>query len=120
MNIIITWPKTRPLESYVEECAKAHERGQQINFRIPNQPRVIVDLLGQRCYVVYDGFVRGWHHIVEIMWRGEGIVKDPVTGENWPEGWYVVRDPLYFPWLGSPVPMRGFQGIRYAREAPLA
>lgn len=119
MNLIITWPKTRTLESYVEECAKAHELGQSINFRLPNKPRVIVDLLGQRCYVVYDGLVRGWHKITEITWRGEGVVKDR-DGSNWPPGWYVVRDPLYFPWMDAPVPMRGFQGIRYAREGPLA
>lgn len=117
MNIIITWPKTRTLESYVEECAKACELSQEINFRVPARPKEA--RVGDRCYVVYDGFVRGWHEILVVNWRDEGVVRDR-SGSFWPAGWYIVRHPLYHPWLDDPVPMRGFQGVRYAREAPLA
>lgn len=110
MNIIITWPKTRPLRSYVEECAEAERRGLHINFRVPTKPEVT---MGDRCYVVYSGFIHGYHKIVAALERDDVI--DPISGETMRAGIYIVRNALYFPNMGKQHGMRGFQGWRYAK-----
>ncbi len=109
-DLVITWPKTRPLDSYLEECEKAAEAGFVVNYRVANRPDVEI---GDRCYVVYDGAVRGWQVIYGCWWRDD--VTDPTTGRLMKPGYYVVRDPAWNPI--EPIPMKGFQGFRYFREA---
>lgn len=112
MNIVITWPKSRSLESYLIELDKADKAGEFINFRLPTKPKEHEVSL---CYIVHDGAIRGWNDVVSIDYRPEGVVRDPITGDYWPAGFYVVRDPHWHP-LKDPIPMKGFQGFRYYEE----
>lgn len=110
MNVIVTWPKDRELKSYIAELAKARYEGLEINFRVASAPKRLNP--GDRCYMLYDGLIRGWNTVVGVRERSDVI--DPVTGSQMESGIYIVRDPLYYPWLDPPNRMRGFQGFRYA------
>lgn len=111
-DIVVTWPKTLPLEDYVAELRSAERRGDVINFRVAHPPW---DAIGGRCFMVHDGAVRGWNRIVEVLHRDEGEVRDVRSGGHWPAGFYVVREPIWFP-VVPPIPMRGFQGWRWYCE----
>lgn len=113
-DLIITWPKSRPLKSYLEELARAKAGGLVINYRVARPPVVgFGDWCGRphRCYAVHDGAVRGYNEILYVTHREEGDVTDPTTGQSWPAGDYIVRDPEWHP--VEPVPMQGFRGFRY-------
>lgn len=109
-ELAVTWPKSKPLETYLEELRRAGEERLEINFRVPSKPSI----LPVRCYMVHSGHLRGYNLVRRIVHRGEGEVarveSDAFAG-FWPAGWYIVRDPLWHPI--TPVPMRGFQGYRY-------
>lgn len=107
-DLCITWPKSRPLESYVEELAKAEERGEVINFRVPTLPKEQCE----RCYVVHDGMIRGYSLVVGGIRAENYTVRDPITEEWWPEGNYIVRHPKWHE-LEEPIPMKAFMGYRY-------
>lgn len=108
--IVMTWPKSRPLESYLEELRKAEEQGLTIHFRVPSLPEIP---FGARCYMVHDGYVRGW--LVTLGFSDGTGVTDPITGEPWPKGKYIVRNPHWTP-LEYPKRMKGFRGWRYYSE----
>jgi len=113
MNIVITWPKTRALGSYLAELAKAEERGHVAYYRLSSRPDVKE---GDRCYHVHDGKVRGYLSVLgmtEFPLDGHAPI-DNVTGKHFQPGIYVERHPHWF--AINPVPMRGFQGFRYYRE----
>lgn len=105
-DIVVTWPKGRTLESYVTELKKAERAGLVINYRVANLPRE----LPSRCYMVHDGFVRGYTTVIEMGERDD--VRDPLSREFMRPGLYIVRRPRWFP-LAEDIPMRGFQGWRY-------
>lgn len=109
-HLMVTWPKSRTLESYLEQLRLANTRCELVNFRIPTLPSR-VGSAPLRCYMVHDGFIRGYTWVKEINWLEDGEVKDVVTGGYWPEGYYIVRYPAWY----SIVPERqkGFQGYRY-------
>lgn len=111
MHIVITWPKSRSLESYLAELDKAEREGLLINYRLPTR-LLRRDL--ERCYVVHDGAIRGWNEILSVDWKEDGMVKDPTTDAFWPAGCYIVRDPHWNPI--DPVPMKGFRGFRYCER----
>lgn len=114
-DLIITWPKTRPLQSYLDECAKAAREGLLINYRV-RFPPVRLDLAADaRAYVVYDGAIRGWQLLDSVRFRADGEVQG-VAGEQWPEGWYIVRHPEWHPCAETPA--MGFQGWRYHTRPP--
>lgn len=126
-DIILTWPRDRPLQSYLDELVKAENDGLVINFRVAHPPRdaivsgnqVSVSFRGvqrlPKCYMVHDGYVRGYLEVLEVAYKGSGIVHDTQGDPNrYPAGWYIVRHPKWHPI--DPVPMRGFQGFRYASE----
>lgn len=110
-DIVVTWPKRKPLEVYLHELERAVEDKLEINFRVPTPPAE----KPERCYIVHTGHVRGYNLVREITWRGERevarVVSDAFSGW-WPAGWYVVRAPEWHP-IEPIIPMRGFQGFRY-------
>jgi hypothetical protein len=110
--IVVTWPKSRPLDSYVRELNVAERNGLVINFRVASFPKVPY---GARCYHVHDGAVRGWVTTLGFQEYDDLTVTDPVTGGYWPAGKYIVRHPTWYP-LPEPQPMKGFQGWRYYDE----
>lgn len=109
-DLVVTWPKSKPLETYLAELEKAVTDRLQINFRVPSRPAPV-----ERCYMVYDGEVRGWNRVLSVEHRGEREVtrveSDAFAG-FWPAGWYVVRDPAWTA-VTTPMAMKGFQGYRY-------
>lgn len=112
-DLVITWPKTRALDSYLKELEKANERGEVINFKIPTIPK---DTTCERCYIVYDGRIRGYNEIISVEEQENYAVKDPLTGKYWSAGIYIVRNPLWHPLKAGPE-MKGFQGYRYIERS---
>ena len=109
-DIVVTWPKSRTLDSYLEELERAVDLGLEINFRVSSFPKQKVD----RCFVVHDGAVRGWNRILRLEWIADkkvSRVRNDSWAGFWPAGYYIVRDPEWH--SIEPVPMKGFQGWRY-------
>lgn len=116
-DICVTWPKSRPLDSYLAELARAEREGLDINYRvhsIPRWPDAISDhgLLGwaygivrPRCHMIHDGYVRGWCEVLGTCWHRAGDVN------GWPAGNYIVRSPVWHP--VDPITYRGFRGWRW-------
>lgn len=125
-DIIVTWPKTKPLAAYLEQLADAQIAGLQINYRVARLPawsdKVAFWDHGSlcfgsyptpppRCYIVHSGFVRGWSPILYCCQRKLGEV------DGWPSGLYIVRSPEWHPWPMSTQPaMAGFRGTRWFTE----
>lgn len=117
-DIVVTWPKSKPLGSYLADLAIAKARDLFINYRVSRLPvwRQAMDDHGwlgwpygaehPRCYMVHDGAVRGWCEVVGARFRKAG----EVTG--WPAGFYVVRSPEWHD-VALPLRMAGFRGWRY-------
>jgi hypothetical protein len=64
--------------------------------------------------MVHDGYVRGYNEIVATRYsHGNDIsyVKDDAFAGFWPAGYYIVRNPKWYPTL--PAKMKGFQGWRW-------
>lgn len=121
-HLILTWPKSRPLESYLRELKEAERNGAVINFRVAHPPKRAPDQRWGYCYMVYDGYVRGWTQITDVVHRGRGEVRRVASDDRsgfWPPGWYVVREPIWHP-LSKLIPMIGFRGFRYVPGEGLA
>lgn len=110
MNIVVTWPKSRSLGSYLSELAKADRSGRVAYYRVSRRPDVQE---GDRCYHVHTGYVRGYLIVMGIR-EMPGNVIDEVTGQPFKPGIYVERHPAWF--AIPPVAMKGFQGFRYYQE----
>lgn len=109
-QIAITWPKTKPLQTYLDELAGARRRGDVINYHVAGRPR----LQGvTRVYVVYENFIRGWSTLHGVVRRSTNEVRD-ADGGTWPAGWYIVREPDWNPI--EPVPMLSFRGHRFIAQ----
>jgi hypothetical protein len=122
-GIVVTWPKTRPLNSYLREVKRARERGHQCFFRVPRNAAPLV-AYGAPCYHVYDGRIRGSLPFLGVQLVQEGVIEDPITGDYWPAGNYLVRSPE---WTSidfrynedtGPWEMQGFRGWRYFDPQP--
>lgn len=103
---VITIPKTIPWEHYEKELKAVHDWKQVMNFRIPYNPKNVNP--NDRCFVVWNGYVRGW---MAIVWSGHAeSFTCSTTGEVHKGGYYVSRSgPFHYI---DPIPMRGFQGFR--------
>lgn len=106
-DIAITWPRTRELQSYLDELRAAVARGDEINYRVAREPKHTPE----RCYVVHSGRLRGYNRVLRVVRRGEGEVRH-MGGGYWPAGWYIVRSPVWVP-LNPEIPMPSFRGFRY-------
>lgn len=110
MNIVVTWPKSRSLKSYLDAIERAKDREHLAFFKLSGCPRVAKH---ERCYHVHDGFVRGFLPIHSVIRFDEDAPVDDMTGAQFVPGIYVVRFPFWYPSIREK-PMRGFQGFRYA------
>lgn len=123
-DLIVTWPKGRALNSYLLELRKAEADGLQINYRVSQRPKLSSlrwDGRRARCYMIHDGYVRGYNEILAIEYRERGEVsrvRSDAWAGYWPEGWYLVRHPKFV--QVKLAEMKGFQGFRYwPSEIPL-
>lgn len=118
LDVVVTWPKTRPLQSYLDELRRAEELNLLINYRVAREPSWEFGALADRrarCYVVHDGAVRGYNEILCVAEYGErevSRVENDAWAGFWPAGTYLVRNPHWCP-IDPVVPMRGFQGWRW-------
>lgn len=98
MDIVITIPKTEDFDTWLAECeAVANDEHARLNYYVghgylPKQTKP-----GEKCYVVYDGYVRGYHIIDELCWR-DGFACE-TTGRYWQEGNYIIRKGEHCKWL---------------------
>lgn len=110
-DIVVTWPKSRGLGSYLSELARAQREGELAYFRVMARPHVDE---GDRCFHVHDGKVHGWLRVLGVREMGADAPVDTVTDQRFRPGIYIERDPHWRP-LAFPIEMRGFQGFRYWR-----
>lgn len=110
MDILVTTPKGEISTSKKEGEIVEQEGGYWFRvFRF--RPMVEV---GDRIFFVEKGLIKGYGIIFEVCkTKGE---KCGVTGRVW-KGKWVVRY-YKWQWLKSPIPFRGFQGIRYLDRLP--
>ena len=108
IDLLVTWPKTKPLSSYLETLMWAEMGGDTINYRVSRLPTKQAD----RCYVVYDGAIVGWSQVVGYSVRKDNEVWDYDRQSYWVMGNYIVREPKWFP-VEKPVAYKSFQGWRY-------
>ena len=108
MKLIITIPKKIKWGDYEKEIETVKDGSQMMLFRVPFKPKH--DLIGERCYICHDGYIKGWMKVVDVIYS-DGFTCT-TTGNVWPEGWYICRSGE-FHYLSDPIPMKGFRGIRY-------
>lgn len=105
-SLIVTLPSTINWNEYEKELRKVANYKHVLNFKVHNFPRGIHK--GDKCYVVHNGFIKGWMEIV-------GFTEQPftctTTGKKW-EGKFIQRSgPFHY--MKETIPYKGFQGFRY-------
>lgn len=107
MNWLITIPKTVSWKDYQRELQTVADGTSDMNYRTRYIPKGMQ--VGDRCYVVWDGQVRGWMAISGVVERKAPWVCT-TTGAVWPPGCYVQRSGAFHPVEGPAY--QGFRGIR--------
>ena len=79
-------------------------------------PGALVEV-GDRIYFVEDGMIRGYGVVFSVAELRHGMECE-VTGRIWGRSgdWVICYND--WRWLKTPVPMNGFQGIRYLPRLP--
>lgn len=117
-DLIVTTPLTERAAA-AEEAQDCQEAGGGTYFRRLGSQAASVRP-GDRVYYVEAGFVRGYAVVSRTSYYTRAR-RCATTGRQWPAGWYVEMDAASWRWL-TPLPLRGFQGWRYAppewRELP--
>jgi hypothetical protein len=108
VNIVVTWPKDRPLSSYLLELARAEAAGEDAFYRVRSRPDVHPE---DKCYHVHDGWIRGYLVVQDVVEMGDDAPIDQVTGRKFEPGIYVQRHPRWY--AVTQRPMAGFRGYRY-------
>ena len=109
--LCITIPKIVSWETYKQELAKVADGNCVMNYKVPTFPKEVKP--GDRCYMVHNGFIKGWMTIFDIVDRD--AFKCTTTGRNWAGGIYIQRTGKFHP-LNPEVPMKGFMGYCYIDE----
>lgn len=110
--LCITVPKTVSWSDYERELADVADGMMEMNYKLSSMPKRIS--VGDRCYVVHNGMIRGWMTITGIDQREESF-KCQTTGRIWNAGVYIRRSgPFHY--LERPIPMKGFMGYKYIPE----
>lgn len=107
--IVITLPATEQWEMYEKEIESVKDYSQVMNFKVPFFPKGVG--IGDRCYVVHDGVVKGW---MEIVGMEEKEFTCTTTGKKW-IGKFIMRSGPFHK-LDREIRMKGFQGFRYFSE----
>jgi len=119
-NILTTIPRAKfrtweEAQAILRQCdGEAHGRRQPMFWLINtvNLPRKIT-LMDSVCYMVFDGFIRGYFNIVDTdqseNWRFKHRIGKPRTTQCIVmANWHPIR----------PIPKTGFQGWRYTELKP--
>ena len=103
-SLIVTLPSEIKWKDYERERRKAANYKHTLKFKVHNFPKGIHE--GDKCYVVYNGLIKGWMEIV-------GFAEETcmATNKKW-DGKYIQRSgPFHY--LQETIPYKGFQGFRY-------
>lgn len=113
MDIIVTTPKklSKQAAQEAEDCKKAGRSYYFRRFAVGRAPKVEK---GDRVFYVEDGHVRGFC-LVDSVIPIEGAVLCETTCRKYGPGVFVYMDAKSWKWI-RPIPMRGFQGFRYAGD----
>ena len=104
LDIIVTLPKSIKWEDYEKELDAVKDYEQVMSFKISNFPKTKA---GNKCYLLYDGAIRGW---MEIVGLSQNSFECTTTGSMW-NGKFIERSGPFH--KIDPIPMKGFQGFRY-------
>ena len=108
--IIITLPKSVKWDDYEKELDAVKDYKQVMNYKVSSIPKDIDQI--KRCYLVHDGFIKGWQ---EIVGHEKGKTFDcTTTGKNWSGNFIQRSGPFHY--LIKPIPMKGFMGWRYCEN----
>lgn len=107
MDWILTVPKTISWSDYERELNTVENGSSVMNYRVRFLPKDMH--LGDRCYVVWNGRVRGWMEIVGLLEKPD-LWRCTTTGRIWPAGNYIQRSGPFHPVDGPEYP--GFRGVR--------
>jgi len=110
MDWVITVPKTTKWKDCLQGIDDAQADDSVVNYHVSYFPKYME--IGDRIFVVWNGFVRGWMLLIDMVYR-EGFVCAS-TNRCWPEGKYLVRSGPFHVVDGPP--MRCFRGIRKMPE----
>lgn len=103
---VITVPKTTKWETYCKEIDAVKDGTQEMRYKTRYFPKEMK--VGDKCYIVHDGMVRGWMEITKLLDMPEGFTCS-TTGAFWEAGKYIVRSG---PFHEENTTMKGFRGVR--------
>ena len=106
MGIMITIPSTVTWKQFAEELRRAAE-GEHLNYQVQAFP--LHANVGDRCYICYRGYLRGWHEIVAFS---EKAFTCTTTGKEY-AGKFIERTGKLQ--TDGKILMAGFRGFRYRR-----
>lgn len=105
-SIIVTLPSCTRWEDYEKELKKSENYDYILSLKVSHFPKGIHE--GDKCYVVHDGFVKGW---IKIIGFSEKEFICSRTKEKW-KGKFIDRSgPFHY--LQEKIPYKDFQGFRY-------
>ena len=115
---LITIPKTIPWSTYQRELNAVADSIGELAYRLypvndigRSRSRSRAVQPGERCFVVWNGYIRGWQEIVGMR-ESEGFLCQ-ATRRWWSPGIYLVRTGPFH--RIKPIPHQGFRGIRLLR-----
>lgn len=118
-DVIVTWPKSRPLGSYLAELLIAERDGLVVCYRVT----VLPGRRPERCYRVHEGHIRGWLDVIDMRHMDDGEVRRVGGGSgHWPAGNYLVCGPTWHElgFRSDRTVMPGFRGWRWFERGRVA
>jgi len=107
MDWVITIPKTTNWDDYTKELKTVENGNHVMNYKVSFFPKSMK--VGDRCFVVWNGKVRGWMNIVGLVEYNDNW-RCSTTGTVWSRGKYIRRSGKFHEVDGPE--MIGFRGIR--------
>lgn len=105
-SIIITLPSHIEWSDYEKELAAVADGRKVLNFKVSHFPKGVQ--IGDRCYLVYRGYVVGWQKIAGFTQKDFTCTT---THKKWSGNFIERSGPFHY--LDERIPMKGFQGFRY-------
>jgi hypothetical protein len=110
MDILVTTPKSE-IEHSINEAKMVEDDGGYYFRTYRFKPKVNI---GDKMFFTEDGKIRGYGIIFEVSSTSGETCE--TTGREWKGSWVVKYNDWH--WLKTPIPFKGFQGIRYVDNLP--
>ena len=107
MDWIVTIPKTVSWEFYQKELVAVADGSLVMSYKTRYFPKGMK--VGDRCFIVNNGEVRGWMQIVGLV-HALSPWRCTTTGTVWSAGKYIQRAGTFYVIKGQK--MTGFRGVR--------